>query len=81
MRGGCFYTGLTGYTQTVLRALLRRPMHVPALMAETHLRRRTVLAQIDFLRKAEAITVCHRMKRHNGSGGRWHVYQPVVIEL
>jgi hypothetical protein len=77
----CHHRGPTRYQMCVLRALLRRPMHVPALMAATHLRKRTVLQQITFFRKAEAIKVERYIGRKGGHAGPWCVYAPVVHEV
>lgn len=68
------------YAMAVVRALLLRPMTVPQLAAATRLAERTVLAQIDALRKAEAIRVRRRIPQDR-SAGSFALYEPVVITL
>ncbi len=66
--------GPSPYAVCVLRALLKRPMHVPELVCHTNLPERTIRSQLEALRKAESVRVKARL-------GAWAIYEPVLVVL
>lgn len=69
--------GPSPYAVRVLRSILRKGRTVAQIEAETGLARRTVLAQVDALRKADAVRVAGRIGQQRQAGA-FAVYQAVV---
>ncbi len=64
-------TGPSSCAIAVLRALLKAPAPVPALAHQTRLAERTVRAQIEALKRSDAV-------RATGRHGYFVIYSPVV---
>lgn len=73
------HQGPSPYAARVLRALLKRPMRIPELVASTGLDQRSVQAQITALLNSDAIYVERRIQVR--WGGRWAQYAPRVHEV
>jgi len=65
----------------VLRSIIRRPKTVYAIVSDTGLSERTVKAQIDALRKSDAVKVHKFIPSHHKQGGPLAVYQPIIVEI
>lgn len=72
--------GPSPYAVRVLRSILRKGRTVAQIEAETGLARRTVLAQIDALKRAEAAAVVDH-QHTPGEKAKWAVYQAKVIAI
>lgn len=73
--------GPSQYAISVMRSIINRPKTVYAIAIETGLSERTVKAQIDALRKSDAVKVHKFIPSHHKQGGPLAVYQPIIVEI
>lgn len=72
--------GPSPYAVRVLKSILRKGRTVPQIETDTGLARRTVLAQINALKRAEAAAVVDRLHT-KGEKAKWAVYRAVVVAI
>ena len=77
--------GPSNHAVKVIRSLLSRPKNIYAIVADTGLSERTVRAQIDALRKSDAVSSVKKSNYRGGgrigNSGPIAIYKAVVLEV
>lgn len=73
--------GPSRYAVKVIRSLLSRPKTIEAIVEDTGLQERTVKAQIDALRKSDAVRRKTLIPSHHRQGGPIAIYETIVMEV